>query len=396
MRGTALYRGDHLPRHRFPLVPPAAPAARRRAKFRYDLRFQPDGGAPWSVSMKRSLAPAFGDDELGRRTVLLMQHALEAGTYSNYESNLRHFWDFCAEFGLSPLDVTPVLIARYVAWIGNKGTVASTSLQPYLSAINRLLQDHGREPVALGPVVTAVRRGLAHCQVDLEPRDVRVPLPAPVALDILALGEALSTRVHWDTSDNMDDRLLLRACCASVLAYLFFNRGECGAKLLREDLVVDDSHITLLLRDAKGKKTLLHHQRDIRQLSAPALPRVAALLRAYMRGAAQLGYARLWALSGAEDSAPWTAGTVTAWLQLAFLQAGHLPPAGFQWTSHSLRKGAASAAYAIGVVLSTIRFMGGWAVASQVLEKTYIDYAMTSTPAAVLFFAHLLPRTLHP
>ena len=76
-------------------------------------------------------------------------------------------------------------------------------------------------------------------------------------------------------------------------------------------------------------------------------------------------------------------------LELAYQSCGLSPPEGFSWLSHSLRKGAASAAHAILVPLTTIRFMGGGATTSNVLEAKYIDYAMRASPAAFLFFGHL-------
>ena len=56
--------------------------------------------------------------------------------------------------------------------------------------------------------------------------------------------------------------MVLRATAASVASYLFFNRGECSAGALVEDLVIDDIHITLLLRHEKGQKTLNEGQRN--------------------------------------------------------------------------------------------------------------------------------------
>ncbi len=67
----------------------------------------------------------------------------------------------------------------------------------------------------------------------------------------------------------------------------------------------------------------------------------------------------------------------------------HPPPKGFNWTSHSLRKGAASAANAIKVPLTDIRYSGGWSTNSNVLEAKYIDFAMAPSKAAYIFFGHL-------
>eukprot|EP00873_Tetraselmis_striata_P035665 jgi/Tetstr1/455929/TSEL_042710.t1 len=45
------------------------------------------------------------------------------------------------------------------------GTIKASSLQPYLSAVNGFFKDHGREPMALGDLVSRVRKGLAASQV---------------------------------------------------------------------------------------------------------------------------------------------------------------------------------------------------------------------------------------
>jgi hypothetical protein len=116
----------------------------------------------------------------------------------NYSSNLGSYFKFCGELLLDPLTASPIDIARYVVWLGQRGTSAADSLQPYLLAINRLLQDHALLPVALGPLVTGVCNGLKNCQENTKPHPHRLPLPAPVALVILELAKRiLSTRtVH--------------------------------------------------------------------------------------------------------------------------------------------------------------------------------------------------------
>jgi hypothetical protein len=60
----------------------------------------------------------------------------------NYSSNLAFFYTSCNTSLLDPLTVRPIDIARYIAWLGQKGIVAAKSMQPYLSAINGLMLDH--------------------------------------------------------------------------------------------------------------------------------------------------------------------------------------------------------------------------------------------------------------
>eukprot|EP00873_Tetraselmis_striata_P015997 jgi/Tetstr1/436261/TSEL_025103.t1 len=59
-------------------------------------------------------------------------------------------------------------------------------------------------------------------------------------------------------------------------------------------------------------------------------------------------------------------------------------------TMQVLRKGAASAANAIGVPLSHIRYQGGWATNSDVVLD-YIDPNVLPSPDAWFFFGHIAP-----
>ena len=107
----------------------------------------------WETSGTAAMNDVFGDDELGRAATTLFQAATTEGTERNYSFNLKSFFEFCNVSLLEPQGVTPIDIARYVAWLGKRGTVAAASMQPYLSSINKYLQDHALPPVALGPLV---------------------------------------------------------------------------------------------------------------------------------------------------------------------------------------------------------------------------------------------------
>jgi hypothetical protein len=58
--------------------------------------------------------------------------------------------------------------------------------------------------------------------------------------------------------------ILLRVYIAYIASYMFFNRGECTSTALVEDLVADDSPITLRLRNNKEQKALNKGQRMVR------------------------------------------------------------------------------------------------------------------------------------
>eukprot|EP00873_Tetraselmis_striata_P033399 jgi/Tetstr1/453663/TSEL_040619.t1 len=67
------------------------------------------------------------------------------------------------------------------------------------------------------------------------------------------------------------------------------------------------------------------------------------------------------------------------------------PPAGFCWSSHSLRSGGASAASATGVPMPTIRWLGGWKVGSGVVLN-YIVPGILDSAGARYFFGSLAPQ----
>jgi hypothetical protein len=50
---------------------------------------------------------------------------------------------FYAEQMLAPLAVTPGHMARYVAWLGQLGTIKASSLKPFVSIVNGFFKDHG-------------------------------------------------------------------------------------------------------------------------------------------------------------------------------------------------------------------------------------------------------------
>ncbi len=85
---------------------------------------------------------------------------------------------------------------------------------------------------------------------------------------------------------------------------------------------------------------------------------MANALASFFKGVERMGKQRahIWALTNDEDRCKWTANESTKRLQAAYKAVGHCPPLGFSWTSHNLRKGAASAANAIKIAINDIRY----------------------------------------
>ena len=102
-----------------------------------------------------------------------------------------------------------------------------------------------------------------------------------------------------------------------------------------------------------------------------AQPLLAAGLRYF---SAQLPDDRefFWELPGDPPPASWTAETQTGWLHSALAASGQPLPDNVAWTSHSLRYGSASAAYAAGVDLPRIFGTSGGLVTLQSGHGDYV------------------------
>jgi hypothetical protein len=153
------------------------------------------------------------DDEtvptLGATTLALLAATWAPSTAATYASTIRRYFDFCAEQQLATLAATPAHMARYVAWLGQLGTIKASSIHPYLSAVNGFFKDHGREAIALGDLVAKVRKGLAASQVAIDDTPVRVHLPASIIVKALRINA-------WPKPYASNSRRPLRVKCSKL------------------------------------------------------------------------------------------------------------------------------------------------------------------------------------
>lgn len=106
--------------------------------------------------------------------------------------------------------------------------VRAGSLQPYLSAINRVHRDMDEQEPALGHLVQQYRRGLAHRQADAGRGARRVYLPPDVAGQLMEW--ALAQRGD-DLRQDLGFRRRFRASVAVLLTLCLFARGGTGSAL---------------------------------------------------------------------------------------------------------------------------------------------------------------------
>jgi len=193
---------------------------------------------------------ANGKNALLPRIQSVVSRSLAGSTAENYGSHLARFIEWCKmqPDRPSPLPVSTATVLRWLAAdVTAADRVKAGSLQPYLSAINRVHRDSEYDEPALGHLVQQFRRGLAHRQADAGRGARRVYLP-PDVIERLLLW-ALSCSLERLRADAALARRF-RAAFAVVLSYCLFVRGGTGSALL--DGHVRRSASSITVTDACG------------------------------------------------------------------------------------------------------------------------------------------------
>ena len=331
-------------------------------------------------------------------------------TYKTYASAFNQFKKFAADIGIDPFRATTGDVVDYVAWLGRRGTVAATSLQPYLSAINRVYEDCGLNPPGTGPAkgdsIAAVRGGLKAAQKAPRSAPRRGPLPAASALRIARFACDLSE--SWGeqalgTAELTDaDATTLRSLRDALAVFVAFATGSRPSSIVYLDLVIgissSDAHGLVINRDyvkgstddrddAKGKVSLTFPLTGIYARVRRALDVFSSLARRARSRAASSRLPYFFELDDVD-----TASTaLSTWLANVLRVCDIQPPAGVVYQPGSLRSGMASACTAIGIPRPRIEFLGGWVPGSSALTTHYIDPTMIADASAYAVFGHLVP-----
>jgi hypothetical protein len=357
----------------------------------------------WALPHAERLRSRLGASAEALTAIRLSVTALASNTVVSYSGLWGQFVAFCASAGLpcSPASTDACLL--YVAHLHNRGIVQPQSVRPYLSAINRYHKDVlGIEPgPASGPDIATLVRGWEQERADATgtfvPLDERVPLPAGVAL------AALQAAVHMPELTSPALCARFRALLFTGFGFALMARSDTDAALRLSDVGVDADAMWIRLRAEKGKRQNLR-RRVLRiprsaanGLLHAAVSRWLAGHRALRENSRGMPAAAAWAAQDnfwrLPDDAVWSSSSsvCTTWLSEATSFLGFSPPLGQKWTSHSLRKGAASAAHASGAPFTNVCFHGGWSAKSGAVHD-YIDPTVSLAAAAAAFFSWLVPR----
>lgn len=338
---------------------------------------------PWADGIRARYQEELGHDARGQLSLSLLTTALEEVTARGYGQKLKLWFDFCAEEKADALHPDERLALRYVAALGERGTIGAENLQPYFSAVNTFHRDLGVEPVLLGRAVARARQGLLGLQAASARRDEQAFLPAEWVLRMERAALDLLATTH--TSDAARFAALL-PLVATVAPFVFFHRAGTSARLLPQDLWVDRTAGTICLRERHVKGKARNKTARIITIPVAGVPTLATLVERFKALHAIHGHPRaLWLRAG--DPPPRDASALmTAHLETAL---AHIEIQRGAAASHSARHGAATAAASLNIPDRKICYYGGW-VADSAALKRYIHMGVLPNDAARHYFGWML------
>jgi hypothetical protein len=113
------------------IIPAIQTYPTRAAKLRYKIEVAGCKN-PWAASMRPYMQRLLGTYNLGAKTLELLTAAWANNTSDTYINAIKPYFQLCEEQGMPHLAATAATMARYIAWIGERGTIKATILQPYL------------------------------------------------------------------------------------------------------------------------------------------------------------------------------------------------------------------------------------------------------------------------
>jgi len=350
-------------------------------------------GERWDHLFTRLVGPTAADTHDPAAVTALLRRGYRPNTEASYMSKYRAFARYCNEHGRAALPADPSTVVGYVLHEQHRGALAPPSLEKYISAVASIHRIAAYEDPTKSFLVRLAIYGYRSWALEERGGELalqRMPLPAAFILGVCDVG--LST----------PDALLRVQCAGLVLGFLLFNRPGAAACMRHKDVAFTPNGMELQIVDFKlalrtGRErhaftVPIDCNPDVRDRPAALVRLVWEQHRAAGRGTAALLFAdphlppevRLFNLA---------ARVTNVWLRRLLGLVPVPVTLGGIYQGHSLRSGAATAAYSIGVPLPMVAEMLGHS-SMEVTMRSYVKSRFRATPEAREVMGRFLPSHL--
>jgi len=347
----------------------------------------------WATLTRNVVAPLVEDLHNPEGAAQLLLRGYRPNTQRSYMSKCRAFFSYCAEHHRDPLPASVSTVIGYVLYELERGALAPPSLSKYLSAVASLHRLAGHDDPTTDKLVQLAVFGFRAYALERAGGELqlqRMPLPAAYILRVCDLGLATP------------NAYLSLQCAGLVLGYVLFNRPGATACMRRCDVAFTPNGLELQVVDFKmalrtGRERLAF---TVPLDCDPDKPdKVAQLLRLTVQrhdACRRHPKAMLFADPDLPDPVRrfWLAARVTnSWLRRLMELLPLTVPLGGRYQGHSLRSGAGTEAYAIGLPLPMIAEMMGHASVETTL-RSYVKTRWWATPEAWEVLGRFAPHHL--
>lgn len=346
----------------------------------------------WETLLHKIVTPIVADLHNPAAAADLLLRGYRPETQRGYMSKSRAFFRYCQLHNRAPLPASTTTVIGYILFEMERATLAPPSLEKYLSAVASLHRLAGHDDPTKDKLVRLAVFGFRANALERAGGELalqRMPLPASYILRVCEHGLATT------------DAYLQLQCAGLVLCYLLFNRPGAAACLRRCDLAFTPHGLEAQVVDFK---LALRTGRERIAITVPVdwqdgkVDRVANLLRLVTaRHDAAGRHPR--AMLFANPTAPathrryWLAARITnTWLKHLLVVLPLAAPLGGRYQGHSLRAGAGSEAFAVGVPVPVIAELMGHASIETTL-RSYIQTRWRASPAAWEVLGRYKPNT---